>query len=275
MKNIGKVVDLMNNPLFNVSERKSIIFEKKYKENKYCGKKMKKGKDIVFTTYIDVNALGATLSLGEFEKEFQLRDKIKALIDFDNQINIYYNNLENLSKPKPIFDKTNEIDKHTLAKLFYYLEKWIKYCGIPNSLFEGDEYYLPNDDIYLILDFCYELNDMYNKYHHTDNEACIEYTVKYKCVRKDKKISLINSFPTIVDAMIFYMVIQDKNDLYDRSNIKRCEYCNMYFYGRKNKKTCSQRCKDLKNHKYEKRAENKRQKKIQEGKENDRNNQQK
>ena len=273
MKYISKIIDLMRNPLFNVSERKSIVFEKKYKDGKFSGNKMIKGKNLEFTTDINNNALGATLTLGKLEQEHNLKSKFEYSIVYNSELANHDSRLNNMSKAKPSFDNSKRIDKKVTKELFVCLDKWIKYCGIPNDFFEEEQYYLPIEDIISILDFCNEINKICNEYWYSNTKDTIEleYSIKYKCL-KQNTVKLTSSFPTLVDAMIFYILSSDTKD---GSYIKPCIQCNMLFVGRKNKLTCSQRCKDAHNHKYEKRKVRELEKKSQKGNNNDTDNQQK
>lgn len=132
---------------------------------------------------------------------------------------------------------------------------WFRACGISEKdVFDlRSNHFISIETLLETLDLSLTIYNMYFKY--KNNEMDVEETIKVNYHLKggaNGHFDIVKSTDDILSLVLLMMIAYYKNDL---SNLRCCEYCNGYFFGRKNKKCCSDRCKDLKNNKYEKRKE--------------------
>lgn len=133
---------------------------------------------------------------------------------------------------------------------------WFKACGISEKDFFDlkSNHLISTETLLEALDLSLSVYNMYFTYKNNglfDEYIKVNYHLKS---RKNGVFDIVKSVDDIKSLVLLMMIAYYKNDL---SNLRCCEYCNGYFFGRKNKKCCSSRCKDLKNKKYEKRKEKK------------------
>ncbi len=152
------------------------------------------------------------------------------------------------------FNPNEELSLKIDEKLETLLLKWFKVCGILElEYYSGDfnHQVINMEHILVILDSCLSFYEFYLEVKEKRLKREVRVNITYSLTQNSngdivvlKKVSDILSLAYL--STITYL-------RYDCKMLKECEYCHELFFGRKNKLCCSQRCKDLKNGKYEKR----------------------
>ena len=218
-------------------------------------------------------ALSIMLNLGKFVKDnpdviedfatcYFIYQRKKENKDFKLNGNYKYLDINKINGINTLDMEDNYIKRPKYAKnktLNKYLLEWFKWFGVE----ERDLFYynikktLSIETLLRTLDNSVDALNIYSEYYNNNNiDADIE--VHYHLFPVNDKIYLKKETTNLKDFLTLMLVSYFRNEY---KKIRCCEYCGGYFFGNKSKKTCSQRCKDLKNHKYEKRKIRQEQKK--------------
>lgn len=166
-----------------------------------------------------------------------------------NNINNLYSNQQEYLIPKYVNDK----------KLLRLLKKWYIACGMSNYEVEElrNSYYkiLKMENILQIMDFSKHVFMFFKKYIENDIKDEIIINLDLVVKTNDNGVLEVNKRVANLNNLIYLSLISYFKS--DKKSLRQCEYCNDFFFGRKSKKCCSSRCKDLKNRKDEKKKERK------------------
>ncbi len=212
-------------------------------------------KNITTQKNIDNSVLASTIDLGKLlyeNKKYYIDNIINAYNSYNNFVHQQFNMLarDDFSQPLLTIETTNVWkNKHFVKKL----QNWFISCGFPNEyLKEEDKAILRPDDLIKVLFFCYNNYVLFLNLLSKKESKTIIYNVQYTFSTENNKIeSTFNTLQDVINKDLVNWILGKG------SNLNKCEYCGTYFFGRKNKKCCSNYCKDLKNRKYEKRKERK------------------
>lgn len=163
------------------------------------------------------------------------------------------NSIKTLNMP----DDYIKIPKYAKNKKFLrYLLKWITVFGIEEQdlSYYNTKKTLSIETLLRILDSSLDIYYIFKKYNN-NNSIDVDIEVHYHLITQNGKPYLQKEATNLKDFLVLMLISYYRNEY---KKLRCCEHCGGYFFGNKSKKTCSSRCKDLKNHKYEKRKERER-----------------
>lgn len=266
-------IEKMATPLFNLIERRYPV---KIEFQRIGGGIAIISKIQRTMTTSDNSPLQATLSLGRYiEQNPNVLEEIKESLSYnlsaiDNYLfNLYARDFSDEIKKKiPTLKYTNCWD---YKKFTFELINWIKACGVPKSCIMKGQVLLKPIDILNILEFCLDTFTTFQKitdddYKLKDNEEIsFSITYTYKKSNNDDEKLIVKELKTLQDIINKDLLTCIKHKEINVNckvlHLKECEYCGDFFFGRRNKKCCSNYCKDLKNKKYEKKKNKRRKEK--------------
>jgi len=189
----------------------------------------------------------ATLNLGKYLFEHDgARKLMKTYNDFINSDREIFNKLARFESPTTelIITDNEMLYDSKFQKLFF---EWLMYCGISDDCLlsaEENQYFFDYEHMIDIFVFCTKIYYLFRKHKKGEVKEKLSFSVTFEYdINKNKVLSFDRAYTTLNDSVMACLLgYTIKSNL----GFNLCEYCASFFFGRKNMKCCSRRCKDLK-----------------------------
>ena len=177
-------------------------------------------------------------------------------LDFAQEHNIEIKEIHNNKDLKELFYKENRliqkdlynkmleelfikhgIQKKDINNLYKAINKWIKTCGLTEKELKFSKNQL---NIFPIIIFCHKI---YSIIQNEDIEN-LEVKINYKIKKNNENVTTELSVDTISDLV--YLLTMNYF-IFNKENYIFCEVCGNMATGRSSKKTCSVKCKKIRN----------------------------